>query len=78
VELHFVHPLLDAVIDRFGTKDVQYAKVDDTYFGVTAKVEISEQFFGWLLGFGNKSKIVYPDDLKEQFRDYLDSIREMY
>ena len=78
VELHFVHPLLDAVIDRFGTKDVQYAKVDDTYFGVTAKVEISEQFFGWLLGFGNKAKIVYPDDLMDQFRGYLDSIREMY
>ena len=78
VELHFVHPLLDAVIDRFGTKDVQYAKVDDTYFGVTAKVEISEQFFGWLLGFGNKAKIVYPDSLMEQFRGYLDSIREMY
>jgi len=78
VELHFVHPLLDAVVDRFGTKDVQYAKVDDTYFGVTAKVEISDQFFGWLLGFGNKAKIVYPDDLMEQFRGYLDSIREMY
>ncbi len=78
VELHFVHPLLDAVIDRFGTKDVQYAKVGDTYFGVTAKVEISEQFFGWLLGFGNKAKLVYPDDLMDQFRGYLDSIREMY
>ena len=78
VELHFVHPLLDAVIDRFGTKDVQYAKVDDTYFGVTTKVEISEQFFGWLLGFGNKAKIVYPDSLMEQFRGYLDSTREMY
>ena len=78
VELHFVHPLLDAVIDRFGTKDVQYAKVDDTYFGVTAKVEISEQFFGWLLGFGNKAKIVYPDDVIGHFRKYLDEVRGMY
>ena len=78
VEIHFVHSLLDAVVDRFGTKDVLYAKVDDTYFGVTAKVEISDQFFGWLLGFGNKAKLVYPDDIMEQFRGYLDSIREMY
>lgn len=78
VELHFVHPLLDAVIDRFGTKDVQYAKVDDTYFGVTAKVEISEQFFGWILGFGSKAKLVYPDDVIAQFSGYLDRIREMY
>ena len=30
VEIRFINPLLDAVVDRFGTKDVQYAKVDDT------------------------------------------------
>lgn len=78
VEIRFINPLLDAVVDRFGTKDVQYARVDDTHFSVTAKVEISEQFFGWMLGFGNKAKIVYPDDLMEQFRGYLDNIRAMY
>ena len=78
VEIRFINPLLDAVVDRFGTKDVQYARVDDTHFSVTAKVEISDQFFGWILGFGNKAKIVYPDDLMEQFRGYLDNIRAMY
>ena len=37
-EMDRLNPLLDAVVDRFGTKDVQYAKVDDTHFSVTAKV----------------------------------------
>ena len=69
---------LDAVVDRFGTKDVQYAKVDDTHFSVTSKVEISDQFFGWILGFGKKAKLLYPDDVIEQFRGYMDKIREMY
>ena len=78
VEMRFINPLLDAVVDRFGTKDVQYAKVDDKYFGVTAKVEISDQFFGWLLGFGKKAKLLYPDDVIDQFRAYMDKIREMY
>ena len=78
VEIRFINPLLDAVVDRFGTKDVQYAKVDETHFSVTAKVEISDQFFGWLLGFGRKAKLLYPDDVLEQFRTYLDRIREMY
>ena len=78
VEIRFINPLLDAVVDRFGTKDVQYAKVDDTHFGVTAKVEISDQFFGWLLGFGKKAKLLYPDDVIDQFRAYMDKIREMY
>ena len=78
VEIRFINPLLDAVVDRFGTKDVQYAKVDDTHFSVTAKVEISDQFFGWILGFGKKAKLLYPDDAIEQFRGYMDKIREMY
>ena len=78
VEIRFINPLLDAVVDRFGTKDVQYAKVDETHFSVTAKVEISDQFFGWLLGFGRKAKLLYPDDVLEKFRTYMDRIREMY
>ena len=78
VEIRFINPLLDAVVDRFGTKDVQYAKVDETHFSVTAKVEISDQFFGWILGFGKKAKLLYPDNVIDQFRGYVDKIREMY
>ena len=78
VEIRFINPLLDAVVDRFGTKDVQYAKVDDTHFSVTAKVEISDQFFGWILGFGKKAKLLYPDAVIDQFTAYMDKIREMY
>ena len=78
VEIRFINPLLDAVVDRFGTKDVQYAKVDDTHFSVTAKVEISDQFFGWILGFGKKAKLMYPDTVIDQFKDYMDKIRNMY
>ena len=78
VEIRFINPLLDAVVDRFGTKDVQYAKVDETHFSVPAKVEISDQFFGWLLGFGRKAKLLYPDDVLDKFRAYMDRIREMY
>ena len=40
-----------------------HGKVDETHFSVTAKVEISDQFFGWILGFGKKAKILYPEDV---------------
>ncbi len=59
-------------------RHVQYARVDDTHFSVTAKVEISDQFFGWILGFGRKAKLLYPDDVIDQFKDYLDRIRDLY
>jgi len=77
IRLRFINPLLDTAVDRFGT-DAIYMKSDDYHFEVHAKVEISDQFFGWLLGFGKKVKIISPDDTVEQFRAYLDKIRSMY
>ena len=78
VEMHFSNFLLDAVVDRFGTRYVQYAKVDEDHFGVTAKIEVSDQFYGWLLGFGDNAKLVYPEAAGEKFKTYLDRIRGMY
>ena len=78
VSIRFINPLLDAVVDRFGTKDANYSRSDDGHFTVTAEVEISDQFFGWLLGFGNKAKLIGSNKTIEQFRAYLDKVREMY
>lgn len=80
VTLRFINPLLDAVVDRFG-RDLGgaiYEKDDENHFVVSAKVEISDQFFGWLLGFGKKAKIISPPSVVEQFKSYLDHVREMY
>ena len=78
VILRFINPLLDTVIDRFGTKDVHYSKSDDRHFTITAKVKISDQFFGWLLGFGKRVQITSPPEVIDEFFAYLDKIREMY
>ena len=80
VTIRFINPLLDAVVDRFGNdkSSVQYARVDDTHFSVTTQVEISDQFFGWVLGFGKKAKLIGSDRAVEQFKEYMDKVREMY
>ena len=76
--LRFINPLLDTVIDRFGAKGVNYAKADDSHFTVSPEVELSEQFFSWLCGFGNKVKIIGPEFVIEEFTDFLDKIRSVY
>ena len=78
VTIRFVNHLLDSVIDRFGTNDVQYLKADGKHFIVSANVEISDQFFGWLCGFGNKAKIISPPDITEKFTAYIEKIRKLY
>ena len=78
ITIRFILPLLDAVVDRFGTKGVIYSKTDDTHFTITASVEISDQFFSWLCQFGKKAKIMTPERVINQFTEYLDKIRSLY
>ncbi len=79
VSIRFINPLLDAVVERFGTESgVTYTKTDDTHFTVSAPVEISDQFFGWLLGFGRRAKLVGDEETVKEFAAYLDKVREMY
>ena len=78
ITLRFIPILLDTVVDRFGTSNVQYSKEDEGHYRVSAEIEISEQFYGWLLGFGRRMKLIYPEDEVEKFKAYVDKIRSAY
>ena len=78
VTIQFVNSLLDTVVDRFGAVNVFYGKVDENHFSISTKVNISEQFFAWLCGFGKRAKLVEPAPVVEEFKEYLDKIRNMY
>ena len=43
-----------------------------------ANSSISEQFFGWILGFGDKIQIVSPQSVVDEFKEYLDRVRKLY
>lgn len=79
VTIRFINPLLDAVIERFGTTGgTEYFKDGESHFRLFTDVEISDQFFGWLLGFGRRAKIIEPQSVVDEFAAYMDKIREMY
>lgn len=78
VDIQFITPLLDTAIERFGTTDTFYGLVDKDHFYVSTHVEVSDQFFGWLSGFGKRAKLTAPLSVVEQYKAYLDKIRNMY
>ena len=90
VKMRFINRLLDTAVERFGRKgDTQedyrfvntapiYTNLDEGHFTVEATVEVSDQFYGWVLGFGRRVKILEPEPVVEGFKAYLDKIREMY
>lgn len=78
VTMRFTNNLLDAVVDRFGTKGVIYRTCDKNHFTVTTKIHLSRQFYGWVFGFGNRAKIMSPPKVKQEFEDELQTIIGMY
>ncbi len=65
--------LAGVVIDRFGT-DVMMRPYDREHFHASVTVTISPQFFGWLAGIGKGIKICRPEDVREEYREYLREI----
>ena len=78
ITLQCINPLLDTMIEKFGRRGVTYTKVDDRHFNVETTVDVSNQFYGWLLGFGKKARLISPEDTVAEFKNYIDKIREMY
>ena len=65
--------LVGVVIDRFGT-DVMIHPHDEEHFHAGVTVTVSPQFFGWLAGIGKGIRISWPEDVREEYRAYLQRI----
>ncbi len=62
--------LIGVIMDRFGT-DVPVREREDGYFTIRVNVAVSGQFFGWLAGLGQEAKLVGPEEVVEEYRQYL-------
>ena len=70
VTLECDNSLVGPILDRFGT-DVIIVPSGEERFKVTHEVAVSGQFFGWLVGLGPGVRIVYPQNVVDEFRDRL-------
>ena len=67
--------LAGVVIDRFGTDIMMYPH-DEDHFHASVTVTVSPQFFGWLAGIGKGLRISSPEDVREEYKAYLQEIIE--
>lgn len=77
VRIRCENSLASVVIDRFG-QDVTILSNYDDCFEFTAKVMISPTFFSWVMGFGNKMKIISPDYVAHELAKTASEILELY
>ena len=65
VKLRFHRSLINVVIDRFG-KDTMLIPDGEDWFNFTVRVAVSPMFLSWVIGFGNKAKVLYPQSVADQ------------
>jgi predicted DNA-binding transcriptional regulator YafY len=77
VLLRFENRLVGAVIDRFGS-DVAVMPDGDTHFTIRVRVAVSEQFFGYLAGFGAAAQVLEPPSVAAAMAKHIESIAALY
>ena len=67
VKLRFHRSLTNVVFDRFG-HDVMLIPDGEEHFTFLVDVAVSPMFLSWVIGFGNKARIVYPQSVADECR----------
>ena len=77
VKLRFHRELTNVVMDRFGRNTMLIPDGED-HFVFTVNVAVSPMFLSWVIGFGSKAKILYPDSVIDQCRELCRQALEQY
>ncbi len=77
VKFRFHRDLSNAVIDRFGRDTILIPDGED-HFVFTAQVAVSPLFLSWILGFGTKARILYPQWVIDRCTDLCETVLKQY
>ncbi len=77
VTLRCKNHLAGVVLDRFGP-DIWMRPEGKEDFVARVNVTVSSQFFGWITGIGGQMEILAPENVREQYKNYLDNIMKNY
>lgn len=77
VKLRFHKSLLNVVIDRFG-RDTMLIPDGEEHFNFTVKVAVSPMFLSWVIGFGNKAQILYPQSVIDECKQLCQQAMSHY
>lgn len=65
IKMRFHRDLCNVVLDRFG-RNTMLIPDGEEHFTFTAAVALSPMFLSWIIGFGKKAQILYPQSVIDQ------------
>ncbi len=69
--------ILEEMLDRFGEK-ISIKKGEDGWFYVHDELFVNEGLASWIMQFGDKIEVIYPEELKNMIKLKAQSIIKMY
>lgn len=69
--------LVGVVLDRFG-RDIMIHRKDSEHFKTLIRVNVSGQFFGWIASLGPDAVIASPEEVREEYREFLEKSLSNY
>ena len=77
VTLRCTADLEAAMRDRFG-QDTLFLPEADGYFHFDVPVCVSDQFYGWVCGFGGKVEVTSPAEVRQGLHDMVQKLAEQH
>ena len=77
VTLRCTADLEAAMRDRFG-QDTLFLPEADGYFHFDVPVCVSDQFYGWVCGFGGKVEVTAPAEVRQGLHDMVQKLAEQH
>ena len=77
VKLRFHRSLINVVMDRFG-RDTMLIPDGEEHFVFTVNVAVSPMFLSWVIGFGSKARILYPQSVIDSYISLCREAMEQY
>jgi len=70
VTVELENSMCGVFLDRFGKEDITFYPVDKNHSKFMADVNVSKQFFAWLFGLGTQVRLVGPEDVVKELKEY--------
>ena len=69
--------ILDAIYDKFGD-DINIREKEENLIEFSVEIQVSEPFFAWVCGFGEKLKVTAPQTVLDGIKEFLRQTMKNY
>ncbi len=70
VRIQLDNSMCGVFLDRFGKDDITFLPIGEGRSEFSVEVNVSPQFFAWIFGLGTGVKVVGPDDVVKEMKEY--------